>query len=90
VDPSKTKSVGKRGLPTTRTTSEPGKQNTTILMSCSASGEKGPPLIIFKGKYVWDKWVAPPGNEFPNTTYAATSNGWMESSVFKNYFGKSF
>ncbi|CAH2006301.1 unnamed protein product [Acanthoscelides obtectus] len=89
-DPSKTKIVGQRGLPATRTTSGPGKQNTTVLMCCSASGEKAPPLIIFKGKHVWDQWLAPPGSEFPEMTYAATANGWMESTVFKNYFEKSF
>lgn len=89
-DPSKTKIVGQRGLPSTRTTSGPGKQNTTVLMCCNAVGVKAPPLIIFKGKNVWDQWVAPPATEFPNTTYAATSNGWMESTVFKNYFEKSF
>lgn len=60
-----------RGLSSTRT-SGPGKHNTTILMCCSASGRKAPPLIIFKGKHVWDQWVAPAGTEFPNTTYAAT------------------
>ncbi|CAH1993179.1 unnamed protein product [Acanthoscelides obtectus] len=31
-DPSKTKIVGQRGLPTTQTTSGPGKQNTTAVM----------------------------------------------------------
>lgn len=40
-------------------------------MACSGAGEKGPPLIIFKGKNIWDKWI---GSEslFPGTTYAAT------------------
>jgi len=54
-------------------------------MSCNAAGEKGPPLIIFKGKSVWDKWVGEKSN-FPGTTYAATENGWMEKQVFINYF----
>lgn len=90
TDPSKTKIVGQRGAPSTRTISGPGKQNTTVLMCCSASGEKAPPLIIFKGKHVWEQWTAPRGTEFPNTTYAATSKGWMETIVFKNYFQNSF
>lgn len=89
-DPSKTKIVGQRGLPSTRTTGGPGKENTTVLMCCNAVGDKAPPLIIFKGKNVWDQWIAPPDTGFPKTTYAATSNGWMESTVFKNYFEKSF
>ncbi|XP_072378051.1 uncharacterized protein [Diabrotica undecimpunctata] len=39
TDPSKTKIVGQRGAPSTRTISGPGKQNTTVLMCCSASGK---------------------------------------------------
>ncbi|KAH1016019.1 hypothetical protein HUJ04_007306 [Dendroctonus ponderosae] len=27
---------------------------------------------------------------YPGTTYAATSNGWMEAEIFQNYFQKSF
>lgn len=87
-DPSKTKIVGQRGIPATRTTSGPGKDNTTVVMCCSASGAKAPPLIIFKGKNMWDQWLAPAGTEYPRTMYAATKKGWMESTVFKNYFQK--
>ncbi|CAG5018141.1 unnamed protein product [Parnassius apollo] len=51
-DPSKTKVVGLRGFASTRTISSPGKDNTTVLLGCSAAGDKTPPLIIFKGKNV--------------------------------------
>jgi len=88
-DPSKTKIVGGIGISTTRTTHGSGRDNTSVLMACSASGQKGPPLIIFKGKSVWDKWVGET-SFFPGTTYAATTNGWMEKEVFYNYFEKSF
>jgi len=57
-------------------------------MACSASGQKGPPLIIFKGKSVWDKWVGET-SFLPVTTFAATKHGWMEKEVFYNYFEKS-
>lgn len=50
IDPSKTKIVGKRGAPATRTTSGPGKENTTVLMCCSASGEKAPPHCVQREK----------------------------------------
>ncbi|XP_072400688.1 uncharacterized protein [Diabrotica undecimpunctata] len=90
TDPSKTKIVGQRGAPSTRTISGPGKQNTTVLMCCSASGKKAPPLIVFKGKHVWDQWTASRGTEFLDTTYAATPKGWMETTVFRNYFENSF
>ncbi|KAE9523029.1 hypothetical protein AGLY_016660 [Aphis glycines] len=88
-DPSKTKIVGGIGISTTRTTHGSGRDNTSVLMACSAIDQKGPPLIIFKGKSVWDKWVGET-SIFPGTTYAATTNGWMEKEVFYNYFEKSF
>lgn len=90
TDPSKTKIVGAKNKPCTRTISAPGKQNITVLLAASATGEKVPPLIIFKGKNIWDEWYAPEKTGFPNTTYAATQNGWMETTVFENYFTKSF
>lgn len=89
LDPSKTKCVGAKGFASTRTTFGSGRENTTVLMSCSAVGEKGPPLVIFKRKNIWDKWIGEK-SLFPGTTYAATNNGWMEKEVFINYFEKSF
>lgn len=89
-DPSKTKVVGKIGLPATRTTSGPGRENTTILIACSASGAKVPPLIVFKGKSIWSEWVGSKDLEYPGTSYAATKNGWMEVEVFENYLQNTF
>lgn len=90
VDPSKTKVVGKIGVPSTRTVSGPGRENTTALFACSAAGLKLPPLLIFKGKSVWSEWVPAKGTDFPNTSYAATKKGWMESDVFVNYIKRTF
>lgn len=89
-DPSRTKTVGPKGLPTTRTTSSSGRENTTVLLACSAAGSKAPPLIIYKGKNIWSDWYAPEGCGFPDTVYAASCNGWMETSIFVNYFEKCF
>ena len=89
TDPSKTKVVGKIGVPSTRTTSGPGRENTTVLLACSASGGKIPPLIIFKGKSVWNEWVGSKDQEFPGTSYAATKKGWMEAEVFANYIQRT-
>lgn len=89
-DPSKTKVVGERGAASTRITAGPGKSNTSVLFAAAANGTKAPPLIIYKGKNVWDTWIADESMEYPGTTYAATENGWMETTVFTNYFIKSF
>lgn len=40
ADPSKTKVVGGVGIPSTRTTSGPDRDNTTVLCACNAAGEK--------------------------------------------------
>lgn len=87
-DPKKTKVVGLKGFASTRTTSSSGKNNTTVLFASSAAGEKGPPFIIFKGKYLWSEWTSSEG--FPGTTYTATKNGWIESEAFEKFMSKSF
>lgn len=89
MDPSKTKIVGRRGAPSSRTTAGSGRDNTTVLMAASADGFKAPPLIVYKAKNMWDDWVALPSESFPGTTYATTANGWMESNIFLRYFEKS-
>lgn len=60
------------------------------MMGANASGQKLPPLIIFKGKNMWDTWMADEAHTFPGTSYAATSNRWMEMDVFTNYFRNVF
>lgn len=46
TDPSRCKVVGAVNKPATRTISGSGKDNTTVLFSCNAAGEKAPPLIV--------------------------------------------
>ncbi|CAG4918372.1 unnamed protein product [Colias eurytheme] len=87
-DPSKTKVVVVKGHAATRVISSPGRDNTTVLLCANALGEKAPPLIVFKGKQVWDEWTIDKG--FEGMRYAATANGWMESTVFENYLKKQF
>lgn len=91
IDPRKTKVVGQKGQPSTRTTSTSGRENVTILATVSASGKKAAPLIIFKAKFIWDQWIANEDeNCFPGISYAATRNGWMESEVFLNFLKTTF
>ena len=59
-----------------------------MLIGGNAVGEKLLPLVVFKGKNVWDSWVTK--DEFPGMTYAATRNGWMEAQTFENYFKNHF
>jgi hypothetical protein len=89
LDPLKTKVVGQRGKACSRITSGPGRENMTVLFAASASGQKAPPLVIFKAKNLWNEWI-PKTEIFPDMTYAASENGWMNSEIFFNYFKKSF
>ncbi|KAF6209802.1 hypothetical protein GE061_015552 [Apolygus lucorum] len=55
-----------------------------------ADGGKLPPLVIFKGAYVWDDWQPSKEDVYPGLTYAATKNGWIETDVFELFFLKTF
>lgn len=90
LDPTKTRVVGQKNAPSSRVTAGPARESTTVLMGGNADGEKLPPLIVFKGKNVWDTWMAPHNPRVPQPCYAASSNGWMESDIFFNYFEKTF
>ncbi|KAK9659693.1 hypothetical protein QE152_g41628 [Popillia japonica] len=50
--------------------------------------------LPYKGKFVWDQWVAGPHahGDVPEgkIVYAASTKGWMEKEIFNNYFEKSF
>ncbi|KAJ8946650.1 hypothetical protein NQ314_008822 [Rhamnusium bicolor] len=83
-DPHKTRVVGERGKPSSRTTSGPGRENTTVLSAVSPSSLKAPPLIIFKGKNIWDSWLPDVEKSYTGTSYAASPNGWMEANIFFN------
>lgn len=49
-DPSKTKVVGNKGTPASRTTAGAGRENIIVLMAANAAGYKAAPLLVFKGK----------------------------------------
>lgn len=49
IDPSKLKVIAPRGQKASRTTATSGREAITVMAGISASGDKLPPLIIFKG-----------------------------------------
>lgn len=86
LDPTRIKVVGEIGTAAHRATSGPGKENISVLLGGNAAGEKLPPMIVFKGKNVWDSWIPKKEEEYPGISYGATKNGWMEAEIFFNYF----
>ena len=87
-DPSKTKVVAPTNEACHRQTAGSGRENTTVLACVNAAGEKLPPLIIFRGKNIWDSCI-PHAGDFPNTAYTAAPNGWMTSEIFEKWFTKT-
>ena len=55
-DPTSCRVVGPRGKVSYKVTAGPGRQNTTVLASCSAAGDVFPPLIVFQGKNFQSSW----------------------------------
>ncbi|CAG5052763.1 unnamed protein product [Parnassius apollo] len=86
LDPTKTKVVGAVGAPCTRTTAGSAKENITVLTTVNAVGIKLNPLIVFKGSYVYDQWMADQNEEYDfEVAYSSSKRGWMETEIFYNY-----
>ena len=59
----------------------------TVLFCVSATGVYLPPYIIYKSKYLYDKWTegGPVG-----TGFSCSDSGWMKSANFESWFVKVF
>ena len=62
-----------------------GREYTTVHVCCSASGERLPPFILYKGKNMYQRWMegGPAG-----AVYGVTESGWMDASNFLSWFRK--
>lgn len=56
-DLNKTNVVGAVGMKSVRKTSSAGRENTSVLLCCSAEGDMVPLICVFKGKYVMENWI---------------------------------
>ncbi|XP_072401106.1 uncharacterized protein [Diabrotica undecimpunctata] len=86
LDPSRVKVVGEKEKTAHRFTVGPSKENFYALMGGNATREKLLPLIIFKGKNLWDTWLAKEDDEYSG----ASINRWMETETFSNYIEHTF
>ncbi|CAH2087107.1 unnamed protein product [Euphydryas editha] len=59
-----------------------GEHHRADMQAPCASGKKLPPLIVFKGKFVWNQWMA----DLDSVDYSA--KGRMEIYIFFNYVEK--
>jgi FKBP-type peptidyl-prolyl cis-trans isomerase len=89
-DPSTTKIIGTIGSTCTRTISSAGRDNTTVLVCCSASGQKLPLLAIFKGKNIIESMMHEKEDPLDITAFATSQKGWMTTVIFTRWFEKVF
>lgn len=86
TDPSKYKVVAPIGKAGWKTTCGAGRENITVLATCSASGRALDPLILFSGKNFQSTWKG--SAALPQTMYGVSDNGWMTTNVFSDWFDR--
>lgn len=87
-DPSRTKVVTGIGEIAQRQTGGSGRKTTTVLACVNASGFIMPPMILHKGKRLWENMFGT--DEYPETSYYVSENGWMTEQVFFLWFKNIF
>lgn len=88
-DPGSTKVVAKRGENVHRVTAGSGRETTTVLACIRADGSKLPPMILHKGKRLWDSMFGG-DKSYPDTSYFVSEKGWMTEEVFYSWFTNCF
>jgi len=54
---------------------------------CNAKGEFLPPYILFKAEHLYDSWCE---NGPKGARYQVSSSGWMDQSIFFDWFSTLF
>ena len=64
-----------------------GREHITVHVCCSASDQRLPPFILYKGKNMYQRWMegGPAG-----AVYGVSESGWMEANNFLSWFQKLF
>ena len=64
-----------------------GREYTTVHCAGSASGERLPPFLLYKGKNLYKRWTE---NGPVGALYGVNESGWMDAEVFLSWFCKLF
>ena len=59
------------------------KSQITVIARCNAAGYAIPPTVVFDRKKIRQELIY---GEIPRTTYAGTSNGWVNSEICNSWF----
>ena len=86
-EPKKCKVVSLKGQPTLKIITGSDRDNTTILVAASSSGETLPLLIVFQGKQIQTTWHPStiPDHKFYPWIYA-NEKVWMKLDIFHKWF----
>lgn len=87
LDPGGPKVIGKKGTKHPVSTTTGDKSQITVVSCVSAAGYAMPPMVIF------DRKTLSPGltkGEVPGTMYGLSSNGWIDSELFTQWFCHHF
>ena len=63
------------------------KSQITVIACCNAAGYAMPPTVVFDRKQIRQEMTY---REVSGTTYAGTSNGWVNAEIFNSWFSKHF
>ena len=63
------------------------KNQVTVIACISASGQVMPPFVIFNAKRLNMDWRK---NEVVGSSYGLSSNGWVDSELFKGWLVDHF
>lgn len=98
-DPGKKLMLYKRGKKYPENIINHSKSSTSIMFCGSASGTLLPPYVIYKSEHMWDRWTenGPKGQPYcsercciAGSRYNRSKSGWMEASIFTDWFCRSF
>jgi hypothetical protein len=84
VDPTRGKVVAEVNSHVHRINSGTGRQNFSVMACICADGTYQPPLVIFTGQHLYSLWRGK--HPLQGTTYAVSSNGWMDARIFESWF----
>lgn len=98
-DPGKKQSIYRRGVKYPEKVCNHSKSAISIMMCGAADGTLLPPYVIYKAENMWDSWTrgGPKGSPCCSCSgcsrgsrYNRSSHGWMDMSVFDEWFHSSF
>ena len=88
LDPSRLKIICKKGLKRLyRIIGGSGRDSITVQGCASAAGDIMPPYIVYSGKNLYQAWTV---GGVQGSRYNTSSNGWMETDVYLDWFEHHF